>query len=298
MPTVRKAVIPAAGLGTRFLPATKAIPKEMIPVVDRPTIQYVVEEAVGAGIDDVLVITGRSKRAIEDHFDRNPELEQELANRGKDAELAELRTIDGLASFHYVRQGEALGLGHAIGVAREHVGDEPFAVLLGDDFMDGSDVLRRMIDAHDRTGHSVVALTPVDREHISLYGSADAAPHDDERGIVRVGALVEKPAPEDAPSNLAVIGRYVFTPAIFDAIDRTPPGRGGEIQITDAIDLLAREQEVYGVTFEGGRFDTGNKLDYLKTTFELALRRDDVGPDLAAWIVDHLRDRGLLERTD
>ena len=290
---VRKAVIPAAGLGTRFLPATKAQPKEMMPVVDTPAIQYVVEEAVAAGCDDILIVTGRNKRAIEDHFDRNVELELELEQRGKTEELADVRRLADLADIHYVRQGEALGLGHAVSMARKHVGDAPFCVLLGDDLMDSADVLTGMIEASTRLDRSVIALMEVDPEHISLYGSADVDPTDDER-LVRVNAVVEKPAPGDAPSNLAMMGRYVFTPQIFDALERLTPGRGGELQLTDAIGLLIGAQEVYGLTFTEGRFDTGNKLDYLKTTVELGLRRDDLGPAFGAWLVEHLRERGIV----
>jgi UTP--glucose-1-phosphate uridylyltransferase len=291
--SVRKAVIPAAGLGTRFLPVTKAQPKEMIPVVDKPAIQYVVEEAVDAGCDDILIITGRSKRAIEDHFDRNAELELELEQRGKLTELAEVRRLADLADIHYVRQGEPLGLGHAISVARKHVGEEPFCVLLGDDLMDGPDLLKRMIAYHDRVGRSVIALMEVEPAQISSYGSAAVTPAGDEN-LVRIEGLVEKPSPEDAPSNLAVMGRYVFTPEIFDALVEVKPGKNGELQLTDAIEILLGRQEVYGLTFSTGRFDTGNKLDYLKATVELALRRDDLGPDLGKWLVEHLKEQGLL----
>jgi UTP--glucose-1-phosphate uridylyltransferase len=284
---VRKAVIPAAGLGTRFLPATKAQPKEMLPVVDTPAIQYVVEEAVAAGIDDILIITGRNKRAIEDHFDRNVELEIELQAKGKDEELAEVRRLADLADIHYVRQGEPLGLGHAVSVARKHVGDEPFVVMLGDDLMDRPDLLRSMIDVHDRTGRSVVALMEVPGPEIALYGCAAASPGPED-GLVKIEGLVEKPAPEDAPSNLAVIGRYLFSPSIFDALAKVRPGRGGEIQLTDAIALLLDDEEIYGRTFTTGRFDTGNKLDYLKATVELALRRPDLAEPFRRWLVEHL----------
>jgi UTP--glucose-1-phosphate uridylyltransferase len=289
---VRKAVIPAAGLGTRFLPATKAQPKEMLPVVDTPAIQYVVEEAVAAGIDDILIITGRNKRAIEDHFDRNVELESELEERGKGEELHDVRRLADLADIHYVRQGEALGLGHAVSVARKHVGDESFCVLLGDDLMDSPELLRSMIAAHDRLGRSVIALMEVEQSQISSYGCAAATPAGE--GLVRIDGLVEKPSPEEAPSNLAVMGRYVFTPEIFDALDKVSPGKGGEIQLTDAIELLLEDQEVFGRTFTEGRFDTGNKLDYLKATVELGLRRSDLGPPFAEWLVRHLKERGLL----
>jgi UTP--glucose-1-phosphate uridylyltransferase len=287
---VRKAVIPAAGLGTRFLPATKAQPKEMLPVVDRPAIQYVVEEAVAAGIDDILIITGRNKRAIEDHFDRNVELEHELRDKGKHDELADVRRLADLADIHYVRQGEPLGLGHAVSVARKHVGDEPFVVLLGDDLMDGPGLLSSMIDVFDRTGEAVVALMEVPGDDIRLYGCAAVA-EGPEEGLVTITGLVEKPAPAEAPSNLAVMGRYLFTAEIFDMLEKVAPGKGGEIQLTDAIALLLDQRPVYGRTFTSGRFDTGNKLDYLKATVELALRRPDLGPDFGAWLKAFVANR-------
>jgi UTP--glucose-1-phosphate uridylyltransferase len=275
---VRKAVIPAAGLGTRFLPFSKAVPKEMLPVVDRPVIEYVVREAVSAGIEDILIITSRHKKAVEDHFDRHPELEQALDAKGKsdDAELC--RSLSDLAQIHFIRQGEALGLGHAIGMARSHVGDEPFVVLLGDDIMhERAGVLPGMLAAHERHGASVVALMEVPKEDISAYGCAAVEPMGDER-LVKVTSLVEKPAPADAPSNLAVMGRYLFTPAIFDEIERTAPGVGGEIQITDAMAQLMGHQDLLGFTFSDGRYDTGKKLDYLRAVVDLALERDDLGP--------------------
>jgi UTP--glucose-1-phosphate uridylyltransferase len=287
---VRKAVIPAAGLGTRFLPASKAQPKEMVPVVDKPSIQYVVEEAVRAGIDDILIITGRGKRAIEDHFDRSVELEAALAAGGKHEELKEIQRLAELADIHYIRQREALGLGHAVAVARKHVGDSSFVVLLGDDIMDErSRLLEGMLDAHAERGSSVIALMAVQPSDISLYGSVDAEAVDD--NVVRVRSIVEKPAPEDAPSNLAVMGRYVFTPGIFDALERTTAGRGGEIQLTDAIGLLLADEPVYGYTFEWGRYDIGKKLDYLRATVELAADRDDVGPEFVAFLRDFVARR-------
>ena len=291
---VRKAVIPAAGLGTRFLPATKAQPKEMLPVVDRPAIQYVVEEAVKAGIDDILIITGRGKRSLEDHFDRSIELEVSLEASGKLDLLREVRSLAELADIHYVRQGEALGLGHAVSVARKHVGDEPFVVMLGDDIMDDqSTVLTDMIAAYGRTSGSVVAFKSFPPEEISSYGCA-AYEATDEEGLVRLRGIVEKPKPEDAPSDLAVMGRYLFTPEIFDALDRTKPGVGGEIQLTDAIAILLAEQPVYGFVFDEGRFDIGKKLDYLRATVELALDRADLGPEFAAYLTDTVRRRGLV----
>jgi UTP--glucose-1-phosphate uridylyltransferase len=291
--SVRKAVVPAAGLGTRFLPATKAQPKEMLPVVDRPAIQYVVEEAVRAGIDDILIITGRGKRSLEDHFDRSIELEASLDAAGKLEELDEIRRLAELADIHYVRQGEALGLGHAVSVARKHVGDHPFAVMLGDDIMDERfRVLEQMIAAHAQRRSSIIAVKRFPIDEISSYGCVDAEPVQD--GLVRLRGIVEKPKPADAPSDLAVVGRYVFTPEIFDALDRTEPGVGGEIQLTDAIAILLEQQPVYGFVFEHGRFDIGKKLDYLRATVELALDRDDLGPEFASYLADAVRRRGLV----
>ena len=298
MTIVRKAVIPAAGLGTRFLPATKAQPKEMLPVVDKPAIQYVVEEAVRAGIDDILIITGRGKRSLEDHFDRSIELEVSLEKSGKFDLLEEMRSLAELADIHYVRQGEALGLGHAVSVARKHVGDHSFAVMLGDDIMDDrSTVLEEMITAHQQHQASVIALKPFPREEISSYGCVEFEAPGDEYAVgdlVKVRSIVEKPAPQDAPSELGVMGRYVFTPEIFDALRETKPGVGGEIQLTDAIGVLLAEQAVYGYVFESGRFDIGKKLDYLRATVELALDREDLGPDFAAFLIDVMHRRGLV----
>jgi len=291
-----KAVIPAAGLGTRFLPATKATPKEMLPVVDRPAIQYVVEEAVAAGLDDLLMITGRSKRALEDHFDRNPELEASLQAQGKDALLRQVQASTDLAQIHYVRQGEPRGLGHAVLCAAQHVGDEPFAVLLGDDLIDPRDaVLPRMLEVQARYGGSVVLLLEVPREQISMYGCAAVRPTSED-GVVEVTGLVEKPAVEDAPSNLAIIGRYVLDPAVFEVLRQTPLGRGGEIQLTDALQTLATTQGeghgVHGVVFRGRRYDTGDRLDYLKTVVRLASEREDLGPDFRAWLEAFIAEGG------
>ena len=281
--SVKKAVIPAAGLGTRFLPASKAQPKEMLPLVDKPAIQYVVEEAVAAGITDILVITGRGKRSLEDHFDRSFELEYYLEKAGKEEELAQMRAIADMAEIHYVRQGEPLGLGHAVSVAREHVGGQPFVVLLGDDIMhEKAGILPGMLAAYERTGNSILALKKVGREEISLYGSAAAEPAGD--NLVRVYDIVEKPPPDEAPSDLGVMGRYVLTPEIFDAIDETPAGRGGEIQLTDAIKRLLATQAVYGYVFTYGRYDVGNKLDYLRATVEFALEREDLGPEFRSYL--------------
>jgi UTP--glucose-1-phosphate uridylyltransferase len=285
LPRLTKAVIPAAGLGTRFLPATKAQPKEMLPIVDKPAIQYVVEEAVRAGIDDILIISGRGKRSLEDHFDRNVELESFLAERGKNTDLEAVRNLANMAEIHFVRQGEPLGLGHAVSVARKHVGDASFVVMLGDDIMDkDSTVLTDMIGVHDQYGESVIALQEVAPSEISSYGCVDPEVISDE--LVRVKGIVEKPAAADAPSNLAVMGRYVFTAEIFDAIDQVSPGVGGEIQLTDAIAVLMHTHAVYGWVFKGGRYDIGNKLDYLRATVELACERDDLGPDFRKFLID------------
>src|SRR4051812_25522849 len=293
MRPVRKAVIPAAGLGTRFLPATKSSPKEMPPVVDKPAIQYVVEEAVKAGLEDILIITGRNKRAIEDHFDRNFELEHYLEATGKHALLKEVQFASDLADIHYVRQRDPLGLGHAVSVARHHVGHEPFAVLLADDLMvDNGALLRSMLASYEQTSCSVVAVQEVAPEEISLYGCVEPAGAS-VNGVVPIRRIVEKPAREVAPSNLAVTGRYVFTPEIFDALDRIEPGAGGELQLTDAIELLLEEQTVYGQRFTEGRYDVGQKVDFLRANIELALDRPDLGPQVEAILRDIVRRRGI-----
>jgi UTP--glucose-1-phosphate uridylyltransferase len=294
---VTKAVVPAAGLGTRFLPATKATPKEMLPVVDKPAIQYVVEEAVDAGLDDVLLITGRSKRSIEDHFDRNYELEEALAAKGDTEGLALIRESYELATVHYVRQGDPKGLGHAVLCAAKHVGHEPFAVLLGDDFIHPEDgLLQRMLAARRRYGGTVVALMEVEYDQVSSYGCA-AIEETGEDDIVRVTDLVEKPSPQDAPSNWIIIGRYVCDPSVFGVLEETPPGRGGEIQLTDALKVLAQRDGadgggVYGVRFRGRRYDTGNKVDYLRTLVQFACERPDVADEFVPWLrkyLDNLR---------
>ena len=294
--SVTKAVIPAAGLGTRFLPATKATPKEMLPVVDRPAIQYVVEEAIRAGLNDVLMITGRNKRALEDHFDRVPVLEQQLAEQGKDALLASVVETNELGGdLHYVRQGDPKGLGHAVLRAKRHVGDEAFAVLLGDDLIDEKeDLLARMVEVQERTGGSVVALMEVPREAISAYGAAAIETVEGEDGFVKITGLVEKPAADEAPSNYAVIGRYVLSPKVFEVLENTAPGRGNEIQLTDALQTLAQGdgegEGVYGVVFSGRRFDTGDKLSYLKANVILAAERPEFGDDLRAWLKDFVAE--------
>jgi UTP--glucose-1-phosphate uridylyltransferase len=290
---VTKAVIPAAGLGTRFLPATKAQPKEMLPVVDKPAIQYVVEEAVRVGLTDILIVTGRGKRSIEDHFDRSFELEYYLEEKGKLDELREVREISEMAAIHYIRQRDALGLGHAVAVAEGFVAGEPFAVLLGDDIIaESNPLLEEMLRVHERYGRSVLAVIEVSRDEIGLYGAIQ--PEFIEERLAKVVSIVEKPAPQEAPSNLAAIGRYILTPEIFDCLRETEPGRGGEVQLTDAINLLAQEQAVYAWQFEGGRFDVGNKLDYLKATIEMAIDREDVGKDLREYLADLVQRKKLL----
>ena len=284
---ISKAVIPAAGLGTRFLPATKAMPKEMLPVVDKPAIQYVVEEAVNAGLHDVLMITGRNKNALENHFDRATEIEAQLEKKGDTRRLQEILHSTNLANMHYVRQLDPRGLGHAVLRSQMHVGQESFAVLLGDDLIDPRDVLlERMIEIHDTHFASVVALMEVDPSQTHLYGIATVE-ETDEADVVRITGLVEKPDPKDAPSRLAVIGRYVLQPDIFSILEATEPGSGGEIQLTDALNSLAQSKlggGVYGVVFTGRRYDTGDRLDYLKAIVQVAASRDDLGPDFVAWL--------------
>jgi UTP--glucose-1-phosphate uridylyltransferase len=285
-----------AGMGTRFLPATKATPKEMLPVVDKPAIQYVVEEAVRAGLDDVLLVTGRSKTPLEDHFDRHFELEEKLeGDEGKRHLLERVRDATDLATVHYVRQGEARGLGHAVLCAAQHVGDQAFAVLLGDDLIDERDVLlTEMVSIQQRLGGCVIALLEVPPEQIGLYGCVAVEPTG-ETDVVRITGLVEKPRAEDAPSNLAIIGRYVLSPEIFDVLRETPPGRGGEIQLTDAIEQLTDRPgaggPVHGVIFRGRRYDTGDQADYLKAIVQLACDRADLGPEFREWLGEFVARR-------
>ena len=280
-----KAVIPAAGLGTRFLPATKNSPKEMLPLVDKPAIQYVVEEAVESGITDILVITGRGKRAIEDHFDRNLELEQLLERKGDHRQLDEMRRVAEMANIHYVRQKESRGLGHAILCARAHIGDEPFAVLLGDDVV-FSDVpcTRQLVERFERRPEaSVIAVERVPPERIEAYGVVKVD-GEAEPGLHRVKALVEKPRRQDAPSDLGILGRYVLTPEVFEELERTPPGKNGEIQLTDALQRLLPRQEMYAYAFEGKRYDLGDKLEWLKTNVEVALMREEFRKPLLEYL--------------
>jgi UTP--glucose-1-phosphate uridylyltransferase len=289
---IQKAVIPAAGLGTRFLPATKAMPKEMLPVVDKPAIQYVVEEAVAAGLHDVLMVTGRNKYALENHFDRVYELEATLERKGDHAKLQQVNESTNIADIHYVRQGDPHGLGHAVLQARMHVGNEPFAVLLGDDLIDRRDaLLTRMIEEQINRRASIVALLEVDPDHIHLYGAAEVEATGT-ADVVRVKGLVEKPSKETAPSNLAIIGRYVLRPEVFSVLSNTEPGKGGEVQLTDALQRMAGAPEwtggVYGVVFRGRRYDTGDKIDYIKAIIQLACERDDLGPSLRPWLQDYV----------
>jgi UTP--glucose-1-phosphate uridylyltransferase len=293
---ITKAVIPAAGLGTRFLPATKATPKEMLPVVDKPAIQYIVEEAARAGMGDVLIVTGRNKGSLEDHFDRAYELETTLEAAGKTALLELSRAASTIADLHFVRQGEPKGLGHAVLCAAAHVGDEPFAVLLGDDLIDEREsILPAMAEVQHRYGGSVIALMEVPPESIALYGCAAVEPTDSP-DVVLVTGMIEKPSPQEAPSNLAMIGRYVIAPQIFDALRQTPPGRGGEIQLTDGLQALAGRASaegggVHGVIFRGRRYDTGDKADYLRTVVRLACDRPDLGPAFLSWLREFVATR-------
>jgi UTP--glucose-1-phosphate uridylyltransferase len=295
---IRKAVIPAAGMGTRFLPATKAMPKEMLPVVDEPAIQYVVEEAAAAGLTEIVMVTGRNKRALEDHFDRAAELEDMLEKKGRVDLLAAVRESTEIAQMHYVRQTNPRGLGDAVLTAAAFVGGEPFAVLLGDDLIDPRDpILPTMISVHKHFGGSVLALMEVPASDISLYGAAAIAPIESAsefENVVRITGVVEKPTTENAPSNFAVIGRYLLTPEIFEVLQETKPGRGGEIQLTDAIQELTQRSDkggpVHGVIFKGRRYDTGDKLGYLQAVVRLAVEREDLGPAFGTWLAAFVKD--------
>lgn len=280
---IRKAVFPAAGLGTRFLPATKAQPKEMLPIVDKPTIQYVVEEAVASGIQDIIIVTGRGKDAIEDHFDRSWELEHALIKKGRNDLLEEILKISDLTSFCYIRQKETLGLGHAILVTKELLGKEPFAVFLGDDIIDSPvPCMKQMMEIYNKYQCSIIGIERVPKDQVSNYGIIKARPLGD--NVYQVLDLVEKPPPGEAPSDLAIIGRYILTPEIFQALERTPPDKGGEIQLTNGLKLLLKDQTIYGYQFEGKRYDAGSKLGFLKATVEFALKR----PDLAQGFKEYL----------
>jgi len=290
---VKKGVIPAAGLGTRFLPATKAMPKEMLPLIDRPVIQYVVEEAIASGIEDIIIITGRGKRAIEDYFDDSPELELHLKESGKEDLLRVVQEVSSLADIHYIRQKEPKGLGDAVLRAEKHIGDEPFAVLLGDDIIRNfTPCTRQLIDISGRYNASVLAVEEIPREKVSSYGIIRGRGFAD--SLYLIEDIVEKPSVEEAPSNLGAIGRYVFTPEIFDCLKRTPVGVGGEIQLTDAIRMLRQQQKVYAYVFKGKRYDTGDKAGYVQAIIDFALER----PSLREEIISHLREAMKVERYD
>ena len=276
---VKKAIIPAAGLGTRFLPATKAMPKEMLPIVDKPTIQYIVEEAIESGIEDIIIVTGKGKRAIEDHFDHSFELEQNLLEKGKFELLTEVQKTSKLVDIHYIRQKEPKGLGHAIWCARKFIGNEPFAVLLGDDIVHAEKpCLKQMIEQYERYNASILGVQKVNPTEVSRYGIVEGNCIGDR--LYNVSSLVEKPAIEDAPSNLAIMGRYILNPRIFDVLDQQEPGAGGEIQLTDAISGLNEYEAVYAYDFEGTRYDVGEKMGFIKTTIDFALQREDLRTDL------------------
>ncbi len=281
---IKKAIIPAAGLGTRFLPATKAQPKEMLPIVDKPTIQYIIEEAVASGIEDIIIVTGRSKRAIEDHFDRSLELEAALSKSGKDDMLQEIQGISELANIYYIRQKEAKGLGHAIACAKTFIGNEPFAVLLGDDIVynDETPCLKQLLDVFGEYQTSILGVQTVPMEDTSKYGIVEGKQVDE--GIYKVSDLVEKPAPGTTSSNVAILGRYIITPQIFDLLETAEPGSGGEIQLTDALKRLGKMQPIYAYNFKGKRYDVGDKLGFLSATVEYALRRDDLKDKFADYL--------------
>ena len=281
---IRKAIIPAAGLGTRFLPATKAQPKEMLPIVDKPTIQYIIEEAVASGIEEILIITGRNKKCIEDHFDKSVELELELEKSGKTEMLEMVRKISDMVDIHFIRQKEPKGLGHAISCARTFVGDEPFAVLLGDDIVynDQKPCLKQLIDCYSEYNTSVLGVQKVSKENVSKYGIVDGL-HIEDR-VYKVKGLVEKPSIEEAPSNVAILGRYIITPQIFDILNETEPGKGGEIQLTDALLKLMEEEAMYAYDFEGKRYDVGDKLGFLIANVEYALRKEELKDQFAEYL--------------
>ncbi|AFM43298.1 UDP-glucose pyrophosphorylase [Desulfosporosinus acidiphilus SJ4] len=295
MRKIRKAVIPAAGLGTRFLPATKAQPKEMLPIVDKPTIQYIVEEAINSGIEDIIIVTGRNKRAIEDHFDRSMELEAFLEKNSKEELLDLVQDIARMADIYYVRQKEALGLGHAIYSARKFIGHEPFAVLLGDDIIHSEvPALRQMMNQYERYGASMVGVQEVPLDDISKYGIVDGEKFADR--LYRAKNMVEKPRYEDAPqTHLAIMGRYILNPEIFDLLEALPPGKGGEIQLTDGIKELGRFQEILAYEFEGRRHDVGDKLGFVQATIEYALRREDLAEELSGYLRNLVRNLGSDE---
>jgi UTP--glucose-1-phosphate uridylyltransferase len=287
---VRKAVIPAAGLGTRFLPATKASPKEMLPIVDTPTIQYVVQEAVDSGIDDILIISGKGKRAIEDHFDRNVELEAKLQEK-EDAMYEEIMHLSDMANIHFIRQKEMNGLGDAIYYARQHTGNEPFAVLLGDTILDSViPVTQQLIDVYNQYNCTVIAVEEVPKDKVHRYGIAGGENISDT--LMRITQLIEKPSMQEAPSNLAIAGRYILTPEIYKALEKTPRGKNNEVQLTDALLLLLKSENMYSQTFEGRRYDIGNKLDFLKTTVDFALKRKEFSAPFLAYLKEVVKNHG------
>lgn len=287
---IKKAIIPAAGLGTRFLPATKAQPKEMLPIVDKPTIQFIVEEAVKSGIEEILIVTGRNKRAIEDHFDKSVELELELKKKGKENLLNLVEDISNMVDIHYIRQKEPKGLGHAIYCARTFVGNEPFAVMLGDDVIDAKEpVLKQMMDVYEKFNCSILGVQKVPEDDVDKYGIIDASSI--EKGIYKVNNLVEKPQKKDAPSRMGILGRYIITPRIFEILEDTRPGAGGEIQLTDALKELLNYEVIYAYNFEGRRYDVGDKLGYLIATVEYALKRDDLKQEFGKYLTDLMKDR-------
>ncbi|MBP3950065.1 UTP--glucose-1-phosphate uridylyltransferase GalU [Bacillus suaedae] len=286
---VKKAIIPAAGLGTRFLPATKAQPKEMLPIVDRPTIQYIIEEAVASGIEDILIVSGRGKRAIEDHFDRSLELEETLLAKGKIEQLAEVKAISDMADIHYIRQKEPKGLGHAIWCARKFVGDDPFAVMLGDDIVVSEEpCLKQLINLFEEKQSTVIGVQEVERSLLSNYGVINYGTKDGD--IYTVNGLVEKPPMDEAPSNLAIMGRYVLTPAIFDILSNQTPGAGNEIQLTDALQQLTFSQDMYAYAFKGKRYDIGNKLGFVQATVDFALMRDDLKDSVKEYLIEKMKE--------
>lgn len=288
---VKKAVIPAAGLGTRFLPATKAQPKEMLPIVDKPTLQYIIEEAVASGVEEILIITGRNKKSIEDHFDKSVELELELENKGKDKLLEVVRNISNMVNIHYIRQKEPKGLGDAIYCARYFIGDEPFAVMLGDDIVDNRDgkpCLKQLIDAYDKYNTTILGVQKVKNEDTDKYGIVDGIKVSDD--TYKVNTLVEKPNPDEAPSNMAILGRYIINPEIFDILGDLPPGKNGEIQLTDALEKLNEKSSMYAYIFEGKRYDLGDKLGFLQATVDFALKRPELRDNFLSYIKEVCKD--------
>ena len=292
--TVKKAIIPAAGLGTRFLPATKSQPKEMLPIVDKPTLQYIIEEAIESGIEEILIITGRNKKSIEDHFDKSVELELELEQKGKDEMLEMVRNISNMVNIHYIRQKEPKGLGHAIHCAKSFIGNEPFAVLLGDDIVDcDTPCLKQLISAYDEYKTSILGVQEVAKEDTCKYGILDVK-HIEDR-VYKVKDMVEKPSVEEAPSNVAILGRYIITPEIFNILENQEPGKGGEIQLTDALKTLGKQEAIYAYNFEGRRYDVGDKLGFLEATIDFALKRDNLRDDLLAYMKDVIKNIDTLE---